>query len=360
MIFWAVNPMPEAVDYAGAWLGLLWFAALLAGNGFFVAAEFALIAARRAQIEPRAEAGSRPARITIKAMERVSVMLATSQIGVTLCSLAILVIAEPAIHTLIFSSLLFLGTATAEGVTFAVALVLVSSLHVLLGELIPKQLSFAVPERMALVLVPLLYGVALVLRPIVVSLNFLANLALKAVGIKPRDSANTAYTIDQVEDIVEHSTREGVLSDTSGAISNTFEFTEKQVGDIVVPLGNVIGFELSVTPKAVEAAVTKHGFSRYTLSDIDGALAGYLHIKDVLDLEDHEFEQPFPAKRVRSLHVVALDTELEDALAGMRKANAHLAKAVNPDGSVAGVIFLEDILEELVGEVQDATRRTSR
>ena len=351
--------MPEAVDYAGAWLGLLWFAVLLAGNGFFVAAEFALIAARRAQIEPRAEAGSGPARITIKAMERVSVMLATSQIGVTLCSLAILVIAEPAIHTLIFSSLEFLGTATAEGITFAVALVLVSSLHVLLGELIPKQLSFAVPERMALVLVPLLYGVALVLRPIVVSLNFLANLALKAVGIKPRDSANTAYTIDQVEDIVEHSTREGVLSDTSGAISNTFEFTEKQVGDIVVPLSKVIGFPLEVTPKEVEAAVTKHGFSRYTLSDIDGGLAGYLHIKDVLDLEDHEFERPFPAKRVRSLHVVALDMELEDALAGMRKANAHLAKAVNSDGSVAGVIFLEDILEELVGEVQDATRRTA-
>jgi CBS domain containing-hemolysin-like protein len=127
-----------------------------------------------------------------------------------------------------------------------------------------------------------------------------------------------------------------------------------------VPLGNVIGFELSVTPKAVEAAVTKHGFSRYILSDIDGALAGYLHIKYVLNLEDDDFEQPFPAKRVRNLHVVALNTELEDALAGMRKANAHLAKAVNPDGSVSGVIFLEDILEELVGEVQDATRRTSR
>lgn len=350
--------MTESIDYASAWSGLLWFALLLAANGFFVAAEFSLIAARRAQIEPRAEAGSRPARITIKAMERVSIMLATTQIGVTVCSLLILLVAEPAIHALIFSSLEFLGEATAEGITFTLALILVSSLHVLLGELIPKQLSFSVPERMALVLVPLLYGIALVLRPIVVSLNFVANMALRLFRITPRDSADTAFTLDQVEDIVEHSTREGVLSDTSGAISNTFEFTEKQVKDIVVPLGSVIGFPLSVTPAEVEAAVTKHGFSRYTLTDSQGQLAGYLHIKDVLDLDDHEFAEPFPAKRVRSLHTVSVETELEDALAGMRKANAHLAKALDTDGSVAGVIFLEDILEELVGEVQDATRRT--
>ena len=351
--------MTDAMNYAGAWWGLLWFALLLLGNGFFVAAEFALIAARRAQIEPRAEAGSKPAKLTLKAMERVSVMLAASQIGVTVCSLAILLIAEPAIHTLIFAPLTVLGAATAETITFVVALVLVSSLHVLLGELIPKQLSFAVPERMALVLVPVLYGVALVLRPIVVSLNFLANLALRLFGITPRDSANTAFTIDQVEDIVEHSTREGVLSDTSGAISNTFEFTEKRVEDIVVPLQKVIGFPVSVTPREVEAAVTKHGFSRYILIDDSGELEGYLHIKDVLDLDDDEYEDPFPAKRVRNIHSVAVTTELEDALAGMRKANAHLAKAMRANGTVAGVIFLEDILEELVGEVQDATRRSN-
>lgn len=346
-----------APDYGLAWTGLLWFALLLAGNGFFVAAEFSLISARRAQIEPRAEAGSKPAKLTIKAMERVSIMLAASQIGVTVCSLAILLIAEPAIHTLLFASLSGLGEATAEAITFAIALILVSSLHVLLGELIPKQLSFAVPERMALVLVPMLYWIAMLLLPIVVSLNFLANSALRLFRITPRDSANTAYTLDQVEDIVEHSTREGVLSDTSGAISNTFEFTEKQVQDIVVPLQKVIGFPLTVTPQEVELAVSKHGFSRYILTDGSGDLDGYLHIKDVLDLDDDEYQDPFPAKRVRSLHVVSVKTELEDALAGMRKANAHLAKAMSPDGTVAGVIFLEDIIEELVGEVQDATRR---
>ena len=346
-------------DLTGAWMGLLWFALLLLANAFFVAAEFALISARRAQIEPLAEAGSGPAKITIRAMERVSILLATSQIGVTVCSLAILLIAEPSIHDLIHPSLaaLKLGDNTANAVTFVVALVLVSSLHVLMGEMIPKQISFAIPERMSLVLVPPLYALAVALTPIVVSLNWFANIVLRAFGVTARDSANTAYTLDQVEDIVEHSTREGVLSDTSGAISNTFEFTEKRVRDIVVPVAKLVAFDVSVTPQQVEQAVSKHGFSRYPLLDSLGGLEGYLHIKDVLDLDEDEYNDAFPTKRVRSLITLATTTELEDALAAMRKAGAHLAKAVNTDGEVAGVVFLEDIIEELVGEIQDSTRR---
>jgi CBS domain containing-hemolysin-like protein len=343
---------------AEAWLGLLWFLLMLVGNAFFVAAEFSLISARRAQIEPRAEAGSRPAKITIKAMERVPIMLATSQIGVTVFSLAILLIAEPSIHTLVGEPLHALGVpqSTSDIITLVFALVVVSSFHVILGELIPKQITFAIPERIALVLVPLLYGLALALRPIVWAMNAFANLLLRAFGVVPRDEAHTEYTLDQVEDIVEHSTREGVLSDTSGAISNTFEFTEKQVEDIVVPFDRLVSFDVEVTPAQVEQAIAKHGFSRYPL--FEGAeIAGYLHVKDVLDLDDDEYNDAFPAKRIRALINLNLKTELEDALAAMRRGGHHLAKAVAEDGHVSGIVFLEDILEELVGEVQDATRR---
>ncbi|MEO0049104.1 MAG: hypothetical protein RL556_436, partial [Actinomycetota bacterium] len=183
---------------ADALNGLLWFVILLAVNGYFVAAEFALISARRAQIEPRAEAGSKAAKITIKAMEKVSIMLAATQIGVTVCSLLILLIAEPAIHELLSAPLEGLGLSASveSAVSFAIALVLVSSLHVLLGEMIPKQISFAVPERASLILVPPLYGLAIVLKPIVVSINAIANATLRIFGVKPRDSANTAYTLD--------------------------------------------------------------------------------------------------------------------------------------------------------------------
>ncbi|MEY4743798.1 MAG: hypothetical protein RIR34_1137, partial [Actinomycetota bacterium] len=165
---------------ASAWMGLLWFALMLVGNGFFVAAEFALISAKRAKIEPLAEAGSGPAKLTIKAMERVPMMLATSQIGVTVFSLAILLIAEPSIHTLLHEPLVSMGipSATADALTLVFALVVVASFHVIVGELIPKQITFVIPERMALALVPVLYGLAIVLRPIVWAMNAIANLFL--------------------------------------------------------------------------------------------------------------------------------------------------------------------------------------
>ena len=341
------------------WIGIGWFFVLLLANAFFVGSEFALMSARRAQIEPRAEAGSRPAKLTIKAMEKVSLMLATTQLGVTICSLLILIIAEPSIHHLLETPLEAVGLphAAVGGVSFAITLVLVSFLHVVIGEVVPKNISFSIPERAALILVPILYGLAQIVRPIVVTLNVVANLILRAFRVKPTDEANSSFTLDQVEDIVEHSTREGVLSDTSGALSNTFEFTEKKVRDVAVAIDKVVSFEESVTPREVEQAVAKYGFSRYPLTGNDGEIVGYLHLKDVIDLDLEEVDDPFPSKRVRNMISLSANMELEDALASMRRVNSHMAKVLDRGGKLRGVLFLEDILEELVGEVQDATRR---
>ncbi len=341
------------------WIGLIWLVVLLLGNGFFVGSEFALISARRAQIEPRAKAGSRPAQITIKGMEKASLLLATGQIGVTVCSLLILVISEPSVHHLLEGPLTATGLdATAvSAISFGLTLVVVSFLHVVIGEMVPKNISFSVPERAALVLVPMLYAVAQLLRPIVLALNWSANMLLRVFGVKAVDEANSAFTLDQVEDIIEHSTREGVLSDTTGALSNTFEFTEKKVQDVAVPLARLVAFPETVTPHEIEQAVAKYGFSRYPLRDEDADLVGYLHLKDVLDLDEDEVNLPFPAKRVRTLISLPATMELEDALASMRRVGAHMARVFDAQGREVGVLFLEDILEELVGEVQDATRR---
>lgn len=341
------------------WEGIGWFFVLLLGNGFFVGAEFALISARRAQIEPRAEAGSRPAILTIKAMESVSLMLATIQLGVTICSLLILVIVEPSIHHLLEEPLHDLGLteSATTAVAFGITLVIVSFMHVVVGEMVPKNISFSIPERAALVLVPILYFVAQSLRPVVFTLNVMANGILRLFGVKSANEANSAYTLEQVEGIVEHSTREGVLNDASGTISNTFEFTEKKVVDVAVPTANVISFSEEVTPREIEQAVAKYGFSRYPLTDESGDFVGYLHLKDVLDLDEDEVDDPFPAKRIRTLISLPASMELEDALASMRRVGAHMARSFDRSGRVKGVLFLEDILEELVGEVQDATRR---
>ena len=349
----------SASNIDNPWIGLIWLVVLLLGNGFFVGSEFALISARRAQIEPRAKAGSKPAQLTIKGMEKASLLLATGQIGVTVCSLLILVIAEPSVHHLLEGPLASTGldAAGVSAVSFGLTLVVVSFLHVVIGEMVPKNISFSVPERAALVLVPMLYAVAQLLRPIVVALNWSANILLRLFGVKALDEANSAFTLDQVEDIIEHSTREGVLSDTTGALSNTFEFTEKKVQDVAVPLARLVAFPETVTPHEIEQAVAKYGFSRYPLRDEDADLVGYLHLKDVLDLDEDEVNLPFPAKRVRTLISLPATMELEDALASMRRVGAHMARVFDAQGREVGVLFLEDILEELVGEVQDATRR---
>jgi len=340
-----------------SWMGLIWFAVLLVANAFFVGAEFAVLSARRAQIEPRADAGSKPAKITIKAMESVSLMLATAQLGITLCSLAILLIVEPSIHDLLKPLMVALPYEVGYAVSFAIALVAVTFMHVVFGEMVPKNIAFSIPERAALVLAPLLYLFAQFVRPIVLTLNAIANGVLRLLKIEIRDEAFNAYTLDQVEDIVEHSTREGVLNDSSGALSNAFEFTEKKVRDISVALDNLVAFNESVTPREIEQAVAKHGFSRYPLTSDSNEIVGYVHLKDVIDLRDDEVDDPIPAKRIRTLISLPASMELEDALASMKRVGAHMARSFDRSGKLVGVLFLEDILEELVGEVQDATQR---
>ena len=340
-----------------AWFGLGWFALLLVGNAFFVGAEFALMSARRAQIEPRAEAGSNPARITIKAMEKVSLMLAATQLGVTVCSLLILLIVEPSIHHLLHPLLVGFGEEVSGGIAFAITLVLVSFMHVVFGEMVPKNISFSIPERAALILVPVLYGFAQAVRPVIWFLNAMANILLKIFRVSVRDDANSAFTLDQVEDIVEHSTREGVLQDASGTLSNTFEFTEKKVRDVAISLADVVSFDDSVTPREIEQAVAKFGYSRYPLKDDAGEIYGYVHLKDVIDLRLDEVDSPMPSKRIRNLISLPSSMELEDALASMKRVGAHMAKSFDRGGKITGVLFLEDILEELIGEVQDASQR---
>lgn len=340
-------------------LALLLFVGLLAANAFFVGSEFAAISVRRAQIEPLADKGNPAAKITIRALEKVSLMLATAQLGITLCSLLILTVVEPSIHHLLEDPLSWTGLPPVwvDAVAFMIALVIVTYLHVVVGEMVPKNISFSIPTSAALVLVPPLYAITWLLRPLVVLLNWIANSILRLFKVKPLDEVLSSYTIEQVENIVEHSTKEGVLVDTSGTISKTFEFTEKKVRDVALGLDRLVSFSKKVTGREIEQAAAKHGFSRYLLVDEDQELIGYIHLKDVIDLRDEDTNASIETKRIRNLISLPEDMELEDALAAMRKVGAHLAKSFNSKGEVNGVLFLEDILEVLIGEVQDATTK---
>ncbi|MCP2032464.1 CBS domain containing-hemolysin-like protein [Okibacterium sp. HSC-33S16] len=341
--------------------GIIWLVVLLAVNAFFVGAEFAVISARRSQIEPKAEAGSKAAKTTLWAMEHATLMLATSQLGITVCSLVILNVSEPAIHHLleIPLGLTALSVEAIGVIAFVIALLLVTFLHVVLGEMVPKNISFSVPTRAALILAPPLVVVSKIFNPVIWALNTIANGILRLFKVEPKDEATSAFTLDEVANIVQQSTREGLLSDASGTLTAAFEFTGKRVADVEVPIAEMVLLRQSATPADVQKAVAEHGYSRYILIDDRGAPSGYLHLKDVMDLTTPDlFAEPVPAKRIRRLASAFRDSELEDALATMRRTGAHVARVFDPDGITTGVLFLEDIIEELVGEVTDATNGT--
>lgn len=357
-----MNPLAVLADtgIAGVdWWGIAWLAILLVVNAFFVGAEFAVISARRSQIEPRAEAGGRAARTALWAMEHATLMLATSQLGITVCSLLILNVSEPAIHHLLEIPLELTGLPeeVVAGIAFAIALIVVSFLHVVLGEMVPKNISFSVPDRAVLILAPPLVAVATVFKPIIWTLNAVANGVLRIFRVEPKNEATSAFTADEVQTIIATSTREGVLTDTTGTLSNAFEFTEKRVRDVALAQSALVTLAEDATPADVERAVAQHGFSRYVLVNDAGEPTGYVHLKDVIDLRADEFEEPVPPKRIRQLISVFRDAELEDALALMRRSGAHVARAFDEHGATRGLLFLEDIIETLVGEVEDATRR---
>lgn len=330
---------------------------LLLANAFFVGAEFAVITARRSSIEPRAQAGSKSAQTVLWAMEHVSLMLACAQLGITVCSVSLGVVAEPAIaHALepLMHSL-GLSTTAAHAVAVAVALIIIVSLHVVVGEMVPKNAAVSSPDRAAMIFGPPLVAIARFVRPLIVALNWVANHLVRALGFEPQDEVTSAFTADEVQSIVDRSSAEGTLSDPAGLLTGAIEFSDYTAADVMVAVADVHSLEVGVTVEGLEQAVTDTGFSRFPVRDGD-TFVGYLHIKDSLYARPGEREEPIQRWRVRDLPTVADGDEIESVMALMRGSGAHVASVLRDD-DVVGVVFLEDIIEELVGEVRDSMAR---
>lgn len=333
---------------------------LLLANAFFVGSEFAAMAVRRSGLEPLAEAGSKRAATALEALERLGSMLATAQLGITVCSVGLGALAEAALHDLLEPVFHGWGLpdSWATGVALALALLIVSYLHVVVGEMIPKNIAIAGPETSALILVPPLYVISNALRPIVHAMEVLAKGLVRAFGIEPKDEISSAFTAEEVAQIVGESHREGLIEDERrGMVAKTLEFSDKLARDVAVGLEQLTTVPLGVTPADIERLVAKQGFSRYPITDAAGEIAGYVHLKDVLYADDERHDLPIPPKRVRRLATVRDEDEVETVLATMQRSGCHLARVIDEDGAVTGVVFLEDVLEELVGEVTDTTQR---
>ena len=340
---------------------------LIALNAFFVGAEFALISARRDRLEALAEQGRASAVTVIRAGEQLPAMLAGAQLGVTVSSLLLGRIAEPAVAEVLRSWLGLTGIPPAliHTLAFAVALALVVTLHVLLGEMVPKNIALAGPERTAMLLVPAYLPYVRVARPIIVLYNKCANAILRLCGVEPRDELDSTVSTVELSEMIAESLSEGLLDQEEHVrLTRALRVRTRVVGDVAVPLAKVHAVSVSEsgggpTIGAVEQALGQTGYSRFPVADRDGNYLGYLHIKDVLALGDDP-DTVIDLALVRALPRVPASLGLPDALSRMRRNNSHLALVTAGDGAAGGVVALvalEDLVEDLVGNMRDAAPR---
>jgi len=345
-------------------LGVLLTIALLAANAFFVGSEFALISARRDRLEALAEQGKKSAFTVIRAGEQLSLMLAGAQLGITICSILLGRVGEPAVAHLLETPFDLVGIpdAVLHTVSFIVALAVVVTLHVLLGEMVPKNIAIAGPEATAMLLIPsyLLYVRAV--RPFIAFYNWCANISLRAVRVEPKDELDVTVSTVELSEMIAESRSEGLLDpEEHTRLTRALQIRNRVVNDVAVPLRNIRAIPVSApgagpTLAAVEEALAETGYSRFPVADAAGTFIGYLHIKDVLAFSDDP-SAVIDSTVVRPLPLVPASLPLPDALSRLRRTNSHLALVTDEASWVIAMVALEDLVEDLVGTVRDGTHR---
>ncbi|WP_326546621.1 hemolysin family protein [Mycolicibacterium sp. ND9-15] len=348
----------------GDFLGVLLTVLLLAVNAFFVASEFALISARRDRLEALAEQGKKSAVTVIRAGERLSLMLAGAQLGITICSILLGRVGEPAVAHLLEKPFDAVGVpdAVLHTVSFVVALGIVVVLHVLLGEMVPKNIAIAGPESAAMLLIPVYLVWIRVARPLIAFYNWCANVTLRAFRVEPKDELDVTVSTVELSEMIAESLSEGLLDpEEHGRLTRALQIRDRAVKDVAFPLRDIRTVSVAregagPTVGAVQHALAETGYSRFPITDASGTYLGYLHIKDVLAFVDDP-GAVLDFSMVRPLPLVPASLPLPDALSRLRRSNSHLALVTAPDGSVEAMVALEDLVEDLVGTVRDGTHR---
>jgi CBS domain containing-hemolysin-like protein len=345
-------------------LGLVLAILLIGVNAFFVAAEFALISARRDRLEALAEQGKTRAVTVIRAGQQLSSMLAGVQLGVTVASLLLGRIGESAVASLLRTGfgLTGMNAALLHTLSFAIALAIVVTLHVLLGEMVPKNIALAGPERAAMLLVPPYLAYVRAARPFIAFYDRCANVVLRALGVDPKIQLNVAVSTTELRVMITESVSEGLLdAEEHIRLTRALQLRYRMVGEVARPLTEIEAVPVAAagsgpTVGAVEEALARTGYSRFPVADPDQKFIGYVHIKDVLAL-GADPQTVIDLAVVRPLPRVPKSLPLADALTRMRRNNSHLALVTDGAGDGAGVVAMvamEDLVEDLVGTLREA------
>jgi CBS domain containing-hemolysin-like protein len=326
-------------------------ALLLLGNAFFVAGEFSLIAARRTVVEPIA-AYSQRARLALRAMEQLPLMIAGAQLGVTICSLGLGAIAEPALANVVTGVLhaVRLPASLAHPIGFVLALIVVVFAHTVIGEMVPKNLTLVSPEQAVLWLGPPMLWFCTATRPLLVFMRWAARQVLRIWRIEATDAVKTVYTAEELAGLVAQARTEGLLDQEEHArITGALALHERTAADAMRPWSSVTTVTEDVSAAALEILANGTRLSRFPVVMRETRrVVGFVHIKDVLGITGPARHEPIPAELIRPLPVVPPDRRLAEALLAMRRERRHIV-LVTEGRTPLGLLTLHDVLRAVVG-----------
>jgi len=343
----------------GTILALIAGVVLLVANGFFVAIEFALVASGRSGLQVEAEKGTRGARLALAAASDLNRQVAAAQIGITFASLGLGYLAEPALAGLFEDTFLSgVGEGARHSIGAGIALAIVVFLHILLGEMVPKNLALANATRLAIVLAPVHKVFVRLFNPLLWFLNSLSERLLGLMGVASVDEKGEARTPAELANLIKESRGEGVLDDfESSLLSGALDLGEREAASVMVPWTEVATVRRSATVAEIEATVVDTGHSRLPVvaDDATDSVIGWVHSKDLFQLDAAEWDRQLPDNLVRPQLKLGQHQTLEEVLVRMQGLRRHFGIVVDGNGGTAGIMTLEDILELVVGDINDET-----
>ena len=339
-------------------IGLL----LTVGTGFFVASEFTLVNLDRADLEARQERGETMLGPTIRALKVTSTHLSSAQLGITLTTLLTGFTLEPAFSSFLTPPLtaLGLGTSVVPVVATVVAVAIATLLSMIVGELVPKNFALALPRQVSKIVIPFQLGFTAVFKPFVRLLNSTANVILRAIGIEPKEELSSARTADELKSLLRRSASEGALDrDTATLLARTLAFSDHVAADVMTPRPRLASIGKAENVDAVLALARTTGYSRFPVMDEDiDDIVGIVHVKQAVSVP-RERRSSVPVSALQSDALRVPETMKLDTLLGeLRGKGYQMALVVDEYGGTAGVATLEDLVEELVGEVADEHDRS--
>ena len=367
---WVVS-VPAATDAAESTSGIAWNVpalllalVLLLLNAFFVAAEFALLASRRSRIEQLAAAGDKRAGHALAGLRELTLMLAGAQLGITMCSLGLGAVAEPAIAAIIEGVLgetFSLSTTATHVIAFTVALSVVVFLHMVIGEMAPKSWAISHPEDSSLKLAAPFRFYVSVFRPLIRLLNWMANITVRMVGVEPQDDRAMAHSPADLQLLLDESAGHGSLAaQEHELLTRSLDLSGLTAADAMSPRRDIVAVPADVMVDVAAAEAQRTGRSRIVVHEGDlDHIRGFVHVKDLLRLPDGSWPITLVGTVARSIMVTPEHHRLEDLLLEMRTDRQHIALVVDEHGTVVGVVTLEDVIEELIGDFDDESDRRS-